>query len=201
MSIQAALPMIKLVFFMLLFPVICLAVYMVVMFIYRVFLMRNRDVKNYIKGIDINHAYQDTLMSILENAKNYHEIVKLNDETFLFINNYYINLVIHRSYEGSLHNAINSDKLILQKGNREELIENPSIHFDNIINKLKPIIGKRKVRQFLVVGGLCMFNLKSQQFKIIHTRNTYFFINKIELVPVYSNEEIKKMVDKLKGES
>ena len=67
-----------------------------------------------------------------------------------------------------------------------------------IDDKIKEKIPNYEVKKYLILGSVCITNLKYNDIKILRMNNYYYYINKIGKQKIYTKEIIEKVFEGLK---
>ena len=180
-------------------PLYGIIIYLIIGFIYNVLFKRDKKGRSIFKTIDTKNADQKTIITLLNNCSNYHKVIKLNPEMFLFINNYYISLVLNRNYNGVLMKTDDPEVLMLQKGDRQEYIENPGIRIKKAIDLILKVVPDITINGYMIVGATCTVSYTPEVYRIIQTQDTIYYINRQETVKKFSNDEIDEIENKVHG--
>ena len=191
---------IKKMFWIYTLPFLFLIGYIFVAFIFKVIkevIKKEVSLEDFTKEVDVRYARCDTVYNSLEKIKNYHKIVLLTNDTMLFMNEYSISLITVKNYIGTLKGN-EDDKILTIKSEEELEVENPKILLNKVYDKIKEKIPNYEVKKYLILGAVCITNLKYKDIKILRMNNYYYYINKLGIKKIYTKEIIDKVFDGLK---
>ena len=172
---------IKKMFWIYTLPFLFLIGYILVAFIFKVIkevINKEVSLEDFTKEVDVRYARCDTVYNSLEKIKNYHKIVLLTNDTMLFMNEYSISLITVKNYIGTLKGN-EDDKILTIKSEEELEVENPKILLNKVYDKIKEKIPNYEVKKYLILGAVCITNLKYKDIKILRMNNYYYYINKL----------------------
>ena len=191
---------IKKMFWIYTLPFLFLIGYILVAFIFKVIkevINKEVSLEDFTKEVDVRYARCDTVYNSLEKLNNYHKIVLLTNDTMLFMNEYSISLITVKNYIGTLKGN-EDDKILTIKSEEELEVENPKILLNKVYDKIKEKIPNYEVKKNLILGAVCITNLKYKDIKILRMNNYYYYINKLGIKKIYTKEIIDKVFDGLK---
>ena len=191
---------IKKMFWIYTLPFLFLIGYIFVGFIFKVIkevIKKEVSLEDFTKEVDVRYARCDTVYNSLEKLNNYHKIVLLTNDTMLFMNEYSISLITVKNYIGTLKGN-EDDKILTIKSEEELEVENPKILLNKVYDKIKEKIPNYEVKKYLIIGAVCITNLKYNDIKILRMNNYYYYINKLGIKKIYTKEIIDKVFDGLK---
>lgn len=182
------------------YPLFFLIGCILVVFILKVIkeiIMKEVSLKDFTKEVDVRYARCDTVYNSLERLNNYHKIVLLTNDTMLFMNEYSISLITVKNYIGTLKGN-EDDEVLIIKSEEELIVENPKILLNKVYDKVKEKIPDYEVKKYLILGTVCITNLKYNDIKILRMNNYYYYINKLGNQKIYTKETIDKVFEGLK---
>ena len=191
---------IKKMFWIYTLPFLFLIGYIFVAFIFKVIkevINKEVSLEDFTKEVDVRYARCDTVYNSLEKLNNYHKIVLLTNDTMLFMNEYSISLITVKNYIGTLKGN-EDDKILTIKSEEELEVENPKILLNKVYDKIKEKIPNYEVKKYLILGAVCITNLKYKDIKILRMNNYYYYINKLGKQKIYTKEIIDKVFEDLK---
>ena len=182
------------------YPLFFLIGCILVVFILKVIkeiIMKEVSLKDFTKEVDVRYARCDTVYNSLEGVNNYHKIVLLTNDTMLYMNEYSISLITVKNYIGTLKGN-EDDEVLTIKSEEELIVENPKILLNKVYDKVKEKIPDYEVKKYLILGTVCITNLKYNDIKILRMNNYYYYINKLGNQKIYTKETIDKVFEGLK---
>lgn len=182
-----------------LYPVYALIILLVVIALIRIIygLIKNsKKERNIFKKIDISDSKMNTIITMLSTYKGYYRLLTKNN-LIIFITEYAIYMGFIIDEVGTVVGEENSDYWILKSTGSDTRISNKMFLFNDIKKKLKERLGNKEIKEYIIMGGNCIFLVKLVSAKILRMNNVFVTFTKTEMKKVYTEEEIDAMADSL----
>ena len=70
-------------------------------------------------------------------------------------------------------------------------------NLNDIKKKINECLGNKEIKEYIIMGGNCIFLVKLSSAKILRMNNVFVTFTKTEMKKVYTEEEIDAMADSL----
>ena len=154
-----------------------------------------RASNNFARTINIKDCYIDTLISILNNDNDYHEIIKIANDTIFYIDEYQSYVLMFKNWTGNLKGEIN-DKNWLIKSKEDYTVENVFPR----LQRLKTFVEGNlniETESILVLNNMLSLELFDTSIKIIRIDNIGDTVKRKPINKKYTKDEIKELKNTL----
>lgn len=143
---------------------------------------------------EILNSKIDTIYNQLDAVSNYHRVKKISSEMLIFMNEYTINLIMTKNYDGNIVVDKNNN-WILKEGNVDKRI--PNIYEEFKDNELNLKLLSYDINRYLVIGEFCILKEINPKIELIRMNNLFYTVNKIEIAKKYTVEQINEYIDNM----
>lgn len=147
--------------------------------------------KRNIIGSDIS-----ILATELSKIKGYSKIYK-TDNYLIYINEYSIDLVLFCDYYGMITGQQEDDYWFFNSDLDKQKVDNPIMLLEKMKQNLIGIIGKQKIRAYILLGSNTRLNMKVTNTEIIRRKNAYYVLSKRNEKKIYTPKQIDEMYEKI----
>lgn len=167
--------------------------------VYRIYIdikMQRMYQNNIFKNIDISKCKINTVITILKTFNGYSKIIKHGDFIF-YITEYGMYEGIVFDVYGTVIGKENDEYWNLKDDQEDEKIINPLIKFYEFRKKVREKAGNSQIDKYIIMGGNCIFRVPLKSIKILRMNNFNYILNKMEMRPKYTKQEVDKIYDDL----
>jgi hypothetical protein len=168
-------------------------------FIFRIYMdikMQRMYQNNIFKNIDISKCKIDTVITILNTFKGYSKIIKHGDFIF-YITEYGMYEGVIFDVYGTVIGKENDEYWNLRDNQEDEKIINPLIKFNEFRNQVREKVGNSQIDKYIIMGGNCIFRVPLKSIKILRMNAFNYILNKMDMKPKYTKEQIDKIYNDL----
>ncbi len=167
--------------------------------IYRIYIdikMQRMYQNNIFKNIDISKCKIDTVITILNTFKGYSKIIK-HDNFIFYITEYGMYEGIIFDVYGTVTGKENDEYWNLKDKQEDEKIINPLIEFSEFRKNIREKAGNNQIDKYIIMGGNCIFRIPLKSIKILRMNTFNYILNKRDMKPKYTKEQIDKIYNDL----
>ncbi len=167
--------------------------------IYRIYIdikMQRMYQNNIFKNIDISKCKIDTVITILNTFKGYSKIIK-HDDFIFYITEYGMYEGIIFDVYGTVTGKENDEYWNLKDKQEDEKITNPLIEFSEFRKNIREKAGNNQIDKYIIMGGNCIFRIPLKSIKILRMNTFNYILNKRDMKPKYTKEQIDKIYNDL----
>lgn len=167
--------------------------------IYRIYIdikMQRMYQNNIFKNIDISKCKIDTVITILNTFKGYSKIIK-HDNFIFYITEYGMYEGIIFDVYGTVTGKENDEYWNLIDKQEDEKIINPLIEFSEFRKNIREKAGNNQIDKYIIMGGNCIFRIPLKSIKIVRMNTFNYILNKRDMKPKYTKEQIDKIYNDL----
>lgn len=167
--------------------------------IYRIYIdikMQRMYQNNIFKNIDISKCKIDTVITILNTFKGYSKIIK-HDNFIFYITEYGMYEGIIFDVYGTVTGKENDEYWNLKDKQEDEKIINPLIEFSEFRKNIREKAGNNQIDKYIIMGGNCIFRIPLKSIKIVRMNTFNYILNKRDMKPKYTKEQIDKIYNDL----
>ena len=148
------------------------------------------------KKTDISDSKMNTIITMLSTYKGHYKLLT-NNNLIVFITEYGIYMGFIIDEIGTVVGEENSDYWVVKSTGSDTRISNKMFLFNNIKKKINECLGNKEIKEYIIMGGNCIFLVKLSSAKILRMNNVFMTFTKTEMKKVYTEEEIDAMADSL----
>ena len=182
-----------------LYPVYAIIILLLILALIRIIygLIKNgKKERNLFKKTDISDSKMNTIITMLSTYKGYYKLLT-NNNLIVFITEYGIYMGFIIDEIGTVVGEENSDYWVVKSTGSDTRISNKMFLFNDIKKKINECLGNKEIKEYIIMGGNCIFLVKLSSAKILRMNNVFMTFTKTEMKKVYTEEEIDAMADSL----
>lgn len=182
-----------------LYPVYAIIILLLILALIRIIygLIKNgKKERNLFKKTDISDSKMNTIITMLSTYKGHYKLLT-NNNLIVFITEYGIYMGFIIDEIGTVVGEENSDYWVVKSTGSDTRISNKMFLFNNIKKKINECLGNKEIKEYIIMGGNCIFLVKLSSAKILRMNNVFMTFTKTEMKKVYTEEEIDAMADSL----
>lgn len=182
-----------------LYPVYAIIILLFILALIRIIygLIKNgKKERNLFKKTDISDSKMNTIITMLSTYKGHYKLLT-NNNLIVFITEYGIYMGFIIDEIGTVVGEENSDYWVVKSTGSDTRISNKMFLFNDIKKKINECLGNKEIKEYIIMGGNCIFLVKLSSAKILRMNNVFMTFTKTEMKKVYTEEEIDAMADSL----
>lgn len=182
-----------------LYPVYAIIILLLILALIRIIygLIKNgKKERNLFKKTDISDSKMNTIITMLSTYKGHYKLLT-NNNLIVFITEYGIYMGFIIDEIGTVVGEENSDYWVVKSTGSDTRISNKMFLFNDIKKKINECLGNKEIKEYIIMGGNCIFLVKLSSAKILRMNNVFMTFTKTEMKKVYTEEEIDAMADSL----